>query len=381
MQDPLTPWEHEKVYSDGDQFFSDLSHAMVHARQSIDLETYIFLKDPLGLQVLEQLKAATSRGVRVRLLLDGVGCSSWTAQDILDLKKDGIELRYYHPLPWQLTKFSFWKMMKPNRIFLGFSKLNRRNHRKTCIVDHRTAFVGGMNVSAVHRASYSGREAWRDSSIRIEGPSVHHLSQAFELAWNHPMSATLSSRERKLLPVREDLLRLNVTSKQRWLAYRDLVGRVLRAKSRVWITNPYFVPDRTLVRALRLVALSGTDVRILVPHKSDVFAMEWAVKAFYLVLLSSGVRIFEYIPAVLHAKTVIIDDWATIGSSNLNHRSLFHDLEVDVVLTQKRSLAQVEQQFIEDLSKSREIQHHQWKLRPHTQKLLERMALMFRKWL
>lgn len=136
-----------------------------------------------------------------------------------------------------------------------------------------------------------------------------------------------------------------------------------------------------MVRALRFAAWAGRDVRLLIPRRNDVWGLKWAIRAFYFILLSARVRIYEYSPSILHAKTLLIDDWAIVGSSNLNHRSLFYDLEVNVILTRPESLMSLETQFLRDASVSREIDSRAWANRSWTGRFLERLAMTVRHWI
>jgi cardiolipin synthase len=374
-------WTEEAIYHEGDRFFSDLAHALAAARASVDLETYIFDRDELGQQVLHELAAASRRGVRVRLLLDGFGCANWTYQDQEELEHAKIDVKFYHPLPWQNSNYSFWRFLTPRRTMLGLSKLNRRNHRKTCVIDGELAFLGGMNVSARHLTRSAGAQAWRDTSVRVRGEALHQLTRAFDHAWIHARSASLRGVNDPRFLIRSKLLRLNLNRKMRAALYEDLIHHMLHARKRIWITNPYFIPERALIRALRFAGWAGIDVRVLVPKRGDVWGLKWAIKAFYYILLTAKVRIYEYSPSVLHAKVMMIDDWAMVGSSNLNHRSLLHDLEVDVILVRPESLRSLEAQFLRDLSQSVEIDAHSWSQRPWIARALERLALLFRRWL
>ncbi|MCM2323553.1 MAG: phospholipase D-like domain-containing protein [Oligoflexia bacterium] len=146
----------------------------------------------------------------------------------------------------------------------------------------------------------------------------------------------------------------------------------------MWITNAYFAPDILLARALRVAAWGGADVRVLVPKKSDIFFMPWVTEAFYHHLLRAGVRVYEFLPSILHAKTLLIDDWGTIGSSNLNHRSLLHDLEADFVVGHHESIDALATLFEEDLRQSREIFLGEWKGLPLSRRMVAKILLFFR---
>jgi cardiolipin synthase len=154
--------------------------------------------------------------------------------------------------------------------------------------------------------------------------------------------------------------------------------RLVGAQRRIWIETAYFVPDGSLVRALRAAAEGGVDVRIVVPAVSDIFFIPWVTSAFHVGLLRAGVRIFEYTGSMMHAKTMLIDDWGLVGSSNLNHRSLFHDLEADVVLASEEASCSLEQQFERDCSGSREVALDTWHERSWIERALGRLLLWMR---
>lgn len=367
-------WTSETLYSSGDEFFLAVEQAIENAQHSVDFETYIFEQDTLGVKILAQLVRAVARGVRVRLLLDGFGSMAWTPAHVESLRAKGVEVKIYHPLPWQVSGL--------RRVLRSFRKLNRRNHRKTCVVDGRVAFVGGMNVSGLHQASLVGPQAWRDQSARVEGPGVERICAAFSAAWKEKRQRRLRSLRgwRKRARQSPGLVLINHPRRERLRVRREIYRRLSRAQHRVWITNPYFMPRLRLLRALRRAARRGVDVRLLFPRRNDVWVIRVASVALYGALLRAGVRIFEYVPSVLHAKTLLIDEWSTVGSSNLNHRSWIHDLEIDVVLTHPASVQRMEQLFTQDLQVSLEVTHSQWRSRPLWARILEVAFYRFRYW-
>ncbi len=351
-------WEEETLFFDGDAFFAVLIRAISQA-ESVDFETYIYEHDELGRQIARALCDAASRGARVRLMIDGVGSASWTEHYLAPLAQAGVEVRIFHPLPWEVTSLKSWISL--------FRKVNRRNHRKVVIIDGRSAWVGSMNVSAYHVRSLRGPESWRDTGARVTGPPITRLQEGFEQAWRRAWTPGTRRRRRRLHRLRApenvrqgELVRLNYTRDLRRFAHREFLRRIVDAEHRIWITNPYLVPNKLLIQALSYAASKGVDVRLIVPRKPDILFMRWAASAFYNDLLKSGVRIFEYLPRVLHAKTFLIDDWVSVGSNNLNHRSLIHDLEVDVGLTHPESHRALERQFLMDIAESQEVQIGEW---------------------
>ena len=336
-------------------YFDHLIKDIGRAKHTIKMEVYNFSYDTLGKQVAEALSQAAQRGVSVKLLMDGAGTPFWGGTFANSIEKAGVKTRIFHPFPWGFWQWSRSVVRLPfilKTIYLML-KMNSRNHRKVCIIDNEIAYIGSYNVNHRHLKKEHGGEGWRDAAVRLTQLNLHKLSIAFEAAWNH---LPLQERLQRLFQHidRNAVLRLNNTLYRRRLLYKNLLRRIAKAKRRIWITNAYFLPDKFILKKLKDAAETGIDVRILLPSKSDVMIMPLTASTFYYSLLKSGVRIFEYLPSMLHAKTLILDDWFVIGSTNLNSRSLLHDLEVDVNLQHETSKHIIEMQFLEDLNESRE---------------------------
>jgi cardiolipin synthase len=385
-------WSGEKLYFKGDDYFRDLLKSIQRAKKSVDFETYIFEKGWLGDRVVSALAQAARRGVRVRLLVDGVGSPDFASHYGAQLKKQGARFHVYRSWPSLFTSLSLvlW--------FQGFRHLLRnmrriwnwgghRDHRKLCVVDGERVWVGGFNVSDFHLEKRMGLRAWRDSGIGLRGVKSYVFQLAFHLAWEEQALSHLRFSYKKTLihwlshDVLEGPVRLNVTLRLRRLFNHRLSQRILSAEKRIWITTPYFVPTRDLFRALLRAARKGRDIRLVLPGPSDVAMVKWASMAFYSRLLRAGCRIFEYQGRVLHAKTLLIDRRAYVGSSNLNHRSLLHDLEIIVLPQYPRSLRILERQFGKDLLHCREITLTELKQRPIFSRFLSVLFFQFRYWL
>jgi cardiolipin synthase A/B len=373
----------ETIYSDGSQHFNALIHDIIHAKDSVELETFIFSKDALGDRIVTALEATARRGVHIRILVDGAGSPLWTTNYAKRLENAGVKTHVFHPYPWQLWNWSRSVVKLPWLLKFVYLilKSNSRNHRKISIIDEKIAYIGSANISKHHLSRSEGGDAWRDTSARITNTDLTELCKAFNAAWYH---RSIKERVRDLFQhIRQDpTIRLNHTRHRRRILYKHLLRRIGNCKHRVWITNAYFVPDNFLLKKLKESARKGVDVRVLLPKKSDVMMMPWASSTFYFSLLKAGVRIFEYLPSVLHAKSIIIDQWSSLGSSNLNHRSLLHDLEADVNLKNSHSRKRLEALFLNDLQASREVKLDSWfRLRPLRQRLLGRVFLYLKYWI
>ncbi|MEY4066182.1 MAG: hypothetical protein RIR26_2390 [Pseudomonadota bacterium] len=362
---PFGPaWAEERLFIDGDRYFLSLLEAISRARSSIFMETYIFENDILGERVLAALQAAAERGVDVRLLVDGVGSAGWISESFASKGRVGFEVRVYHPLPWQLLSPWGWSQGPAMSLVLKlFSYANSRNHRKTTLIDGTIAFLGSLNVSDVHFEEARGRSRWHDVGVSVAGDGCMSLTDAFLRAWRRGWKVGGKGQLRPALPLtslpEKVLHSLVIRNDGRRLRHKALARRlrqIRQARHRVWIANAYFVPSGPLLRALVAAARRGVDVRLLLPASSDVSFMPWVARAFYSTLLKHGVRLFEYQPRILHAKVTLLDEHATVGSSNLNHRSLLHDLEVDVVLRDEALLQDLQKMFEQDFLQSREIQ-------------------------
>ena len=375
----------QRIFVRGQRYFDDLIRGIARARKSVDFETYIFELDGLGNRILHALMEAASRGVRVRLMVDGFGSFRFGEAQAALLTGAGGECRVFHPAPWQ-----FWLAgMNPRRPFLewvlhSFQGLNRRNHRKTCVVDGREAWIGSQNVTVKHLPARTGGEGWRDTGVRIAGICATEVAELFERGWEE--SAGPGERRRHLLlgrkaPVHHCAIRSNETRKKRMRHLRELVGRIRNAKDRVWLTSPYFFPTVSVVRAISRSARRGVDVRLLLPGPSDVPPVKWASAVYFGILLNSGVRIYEYQPSVLHAKTLIVDDWVTVGSTNLNQRSFRHDLEIDAVIDRPGAVARLLAQFRRDIRRSALITPDAWESGYLLRKFLGRIMLIWKRYL
>lgn len=369
-------WTSERILIDGDAYFDALIESWSKAQETIDLETYIFEIGAVGQRVEAALLEAASRGLHIRLLVDGIGASGWWQTHGVSLQKQArnlsgqLEVRVYHPVflaeMWRRLMIDF-KLISPERQprrSLVLRRLNRRNHRKVSIVDGTTVLLGSVNISNAHSAKAIGSKAWRDTSAVLTGPGVLDLRYAFDHAWlrSHFVTADSNTPRRKLrflFPGRSKIktspVGLNFTRTLRREHRFQFARNLDRARSRIWIENAYLAPPSNVVRRLVIAARRGVDVRIIVPSRSDVWFMPLIARAYYRNLIRGGVRVFEYQPRFLHSKSLIVDDTVILGTSNLNRRSFLHDLEVDVTLSDPRSLEVMISQFERDQEASIEM--------------------------
>ncbi len=356
-------WDRILLFHSGDEFFTELISNIRRAQKSITLEYYIFEINQVTEILFSELQLAVLRGCKVQLLVDGVGSFFWLDSISKRCQYEGIHFRVYHPLPGFLQ----WFMLLPKAIFSKtpkiFRRANRRNHRKTVVIDEQIAFLGSFNMSKVHYSNLVGaNNSWRDSGVMVQGEAIESLIAAYDLAWTFARKKALLPAHATYIRIRiqtilkwQSILRLNANDKIRRHLYKDLCRRILYANNHVYIATAYFLPKRALAKALAKAAQRGIDVRVIIPGPSDAPFVKWAAYQLPYKLHEKGVKIFEYQPCVFHAKYMIIDDWCSIGSLNLNHRSLLHDLEAEAVLTDAESLDNINKQYQKDLKECRAL--------------------------
>ena len=386
------PWSGEKIYFKGDDYFKDVLKAIDGAKRSVDFEVYIYEKGSLGDRVTAALVQAARRGVKVRLLVDGVGSPDGSAVYGEKLKRGGVRFKVYHRLPSFFTfssRFfgSLFELKLTRHLRNFWSRLNRRDHRKLVMVDGTKVWMGGFNVSDQHLESAAGKKAWRDTGIGLSGVKDKTFGLAFDMTWNEKGHLLPWRIDRRRLidwlsrKSSSQLVQINATRRLRRRFHRELLEHLRSARRRIWVTTPYFVPALPVMRALLHAGLEGRDVRLVLPQESDVPFVRWASMTFFSPLLKASCRIFEYRKSILHAKTLMVDDWALVGSSNFNHRSFLFDLEVDVVVQKPASRRALERQYALDFKESREIFPADLRLRPLWARWLTWLFFRFRHWL
>lgn len=349
-------WESELFLCDSKQFFESLLQDIHHAQHSVALATYIFQNDILGERVIAALIAAKQRNVEVKVLFDGFGSWHDAKAIAVELEQHGIEVKIFHPLPWDLANHhrALRQGTWVGNLIFYLLKVNQRHHAKICLVDDRILWCGSLNITADHLTIGDGGRGFHDYGTRTSGVAVEGVAEAFAGFW-------VQKRPR----LGRGLFKYywtNVSALARRKKNKMIIEKLKQAQDRIWIINPYFSPPHSIIRALRRSADRGADVRIIVPKKSDVGFFPVLTSTYYHELLKHGIRVYEYLPNILHAKLLIADDFFLLGSTNFNHRSMLHDLEFDIVLSAADSTQNAVDQFREDLTQSQEITVNDLKL-------------------
>lgn len=348
-------------FTEGDTLYAAMLADIESASVSVRMESYIYASDEIGLAFASALIARARAGCEVRLRVDALG-SFDTLDDSLAraLVEGGVKLEWCHR----------WNWRRPLTI-------HRRNHRKLLIVDGRCAYLGGFNIHREASLRAFGDERWRDTHVRLTGTLVPLAIEAFD---EYPRA--LRRRPWRRLHEAQGYLVPNLGLKRRFLLHRWLKRRFGRARQRLWLTTPYFVPPASIQRALVHAARRGVDVRVLVPRRSDVPLAQWASRAAYSALLAGGVRIFEYLPRMLHAKTIVIDHaWSMVGTANLDYRSLFINDELVLWSDLPALIDGLTADFEADAALAEEITAQRWSRRFGLNWIAELIGWMARRWL
>lgn len=375
-------WDSEEIFLDGDQYFDRLLGDIDRAKELITVEIYIFNDDSLGNKLAMQLIKAHQRGVEIQIVVDGVGSYGFFDRLYGIFIKAGIHVKMFHPLPLYHPLYGKLSLKKKfNAFFTRLWRMNQRNHRKIITIDSQIMFAGSYNFSVEHIEEYKEKK-WKDMGVRVEGQNVKMAVLHFKKIWKIRDYFRYRKSIKHLLVtnLKYSPLRLNHSLFMKQFYYRDLLQKINHAHERIWLMTPYFIPKRNLILMLSKAAQRGVDVRILISSKTDVKLFQSLQFFYYPYLATKGVKIFQYVETVLHAKTFIIDDWMTIGTSNLNHRSILHDLEVDLSIQDEKNKTKIVNDFIQSTPPQHEITNENLKLRTVFDKFLARLFFIFKYW-
>jgi cardiolipin synthase len=355
------------LLEDGPATYRAMLSAIAAARHHIHMETYIFDNDDTGKQFAAALIARRKAGVQVRLIYDSLGSSSTPKEFFQELEAGGVEVVAFNPL------------------ITGVTDINHRDHRKLTIVDGAMAFLGGINISGVYSqgSSAAARDApfekrpWRDTQVRVEGPVVADLQRAFLEQWESQKKD--KPGDKAFFPALQakgkQIVRVIATKPSKEglnAAYVTLISAIQSAEKEVSITNAYFVPHPQLRASLIDAGRRGVNVRLILPSRSDHWLVFNAGRAYYEELLEAGVKIYERNNRMLHSKSASVDGvWSTVGSTNLDWRSLVYNDELNAVVLSPEFAGQVNALFEKDLALSEEITAEAWRHRSWADRLRE----------
>ena len=364
----MIPGNRIDVLRNGVQIFPSMLAAVRAARKTIDLEFYIYWDGEIGRTFAQTLAERARAGVEVKVILDAIGSAKMSGDLIEFMRRNGIDIEWYHPVRWYTL-----------------SRANHRTHRKLLIVDGEVGFTGGVGIADEWLGDADGPNHWRETQVRVEGPAVTQMQFAFMDNWVKSRGEILTGLNYfpQLEPRGEHLAQVIKSSPAEGSSTVKLlyIISIVSAVRSIYINNAYFIPDSDTIRAREGAVRRGVDVQVIVPGEfTDVPIVRQASRWHYEMLLRKGIRMHEYEKTMMHAKTMVVDGiWSTIGSSNFDDRSFRLNDEVNVNIYDEGIAATMEAMFEDDLAHSREISLGRWYKRPALSRLKENFADLFKR--
>ena len=361
----LTQDNEISLFTHGEDKFQALLEDMDAAQDHIHIQYYIFKKDQLGKRILEKLTEKARQGVKVRVLYDEMGSRRTRRRFFKDLLSAGGEVEVFFP-----SKIPFINL-----------RLNYRNHRKLVILDGKVGYVGGFNVGDEYLGLNPKFGYWRDTHLRIEGSSALAMQTRFILDWNQASRSKKIAYDLRYFPLSSFTGEAGVqivTSgpDSEWEQIKNgYIKMISSAKKSILIQTPYFIPDVSLLDSLRIAALTGVDVRIMIPNKPDHLFVYWATYSYIGELLKAGVKIYIYDNGFIHAKTLVVDEAiSSVGTANIDVRSFRLNFEVNAFLYDQALSEDLSSVFMDDIEKSRELTLEDYHQRPLMIKVKESIS-------
>lgn len=363
---PFTVNNRVKVFSNGNDKFNALLEDMKNAKEHIHLEYYIIRDDGIGNMIKDILVEKAKEGVEVRLIYDSVGSWKLSKKYREELTNAGADIYPFYPVLFPVLS----------------RQLNYRNHRKIIIIDGKIGYLGGINVGDEYLGKDSTLGYWRDTHIKIEGESVYNLQHIFLKDWYFVSKEVINNEiyYPRLEYYGERLVQITSSGPDSdWEAiHQAYFTMISTAETRIWIQTPYLVPDDSIRMALKVAALSGIDVRIMIPSKADHLIVYWASHGNIEDLIRAGVKVYTYDKGFIHSKMLLVDSIsASIGTANLDIRSFKINFEVNAFIYDDTILKELEEYYLDDISESTLIKIENYIKRGNMQKLKEATGRLF----
>lgn len=353
------------ILSDGKTTFDAMFNAIQNAKSHIHIEFFIFGNDKISNQLRELLIEKASSGVRVRMIYDYWGSFFLSRWYLQTLREAGVYLRPFLPL----------------RLRFGRSKINYRNHRKILIVDGEVGFTGGLNVADRYIFG-NALGMWRDTFVRFEGSVVHGLQQLFLMDWYFVERKLITDPKYYPIPKKFDsnLAQIVISGPDtQWESImQGIASAIMSATRYVYIHTPYFIPNDVIENCIQMSAMSGVDVRIMIPARSDSRLSDACTFSYMGRLLEAGVKVYQYTKGFLHSKAIVIDNFISIvGSANLDERSFNQNFEANAFIYEEKTANRLKELFFRDMQNCEELTIEAWTNRKRRQKLKESFARLF----
>lgn len=348
------------ILRNGADTFAAILDELKKAKTFIHIEYYIFCNDTIGKQITEILMSKARQGVEVRMIVDDVG--SWHLRNSFfeELQRSGVEIHKFLSVryPW----FT--------------SKINYRNHRKIIVIDGLVGFTGGVNISDKYQYGTKKLGAWHDIHMMVKGTAVNGLQSVFVQDWYFVSRQHIKSRAYFPSGHGTGDVQMQVIScgpDSYWRSVEQAFFQAINtAEDYIYLQTPYFMPTESVMMALKTAALSGTDVRLIIPRKADSRTTQMSAHSFVKELLEAGVRVFLFQDGFIHSKMIVSDDiFSILGSANIDFRSFEHNFEVCALLYNSDVALQLKKIFFDDEKLSKEVKLKEWRKRPFNRKLSE----------
>ncbi len=362
----LTRKNKATILNNGKQIFRSITSALNQAKDHIHIEFYIIEDDRIGNEIKDILIKKALEGVKVRLIYDDVGSWRLSARFIDSLRRAGVEV-----YPFMPVKFPFLA-----------NRLNYRSHRKIIIIDGKTGYVGGVNIADRYAYGDSKVKFWRDTHLRIEGEAVSTLQAVFLIDWHFVCGKLLD--ENRYFP-KTDVRKTNLVQiissgpDSDWASIMQaFFSAISTARNYIYITVPYFIPNESILTALKTVSLSGIDVRMILPAKSDSKLAYYGTMSYVEELLEAGINVYLYKKGFVHSKLVMVDDiFSSVGTANMDIRSFDDNFEVNALIYDQNTTSELKDCFFDDLAECEKLTLEDYKRRPLSRKFLESVARLF----
>ncbi|MCY7291495.1 MAG: cardiolipin synthase [Ferruginibacter sp.] len=362
---PLTANNKVKLLINGEEKFPEMLRAIKEAKHHIHVEYYIYEYDKIGSELIELLIQKASEGVKVKMIYDDFGSPSIKRKTEKRMQAAGVEIFPFHKI----------------HFYFVANRINYRNHRKIVIIDGCTGFTGGINVSDKYVNDNTKKLFWRDTHVRIDGPAVYYLQYLFFADWHFCCEEDFNPAT-EYFPIikpsqNESHVQISASgpnSIQPSVLF-TLLQAIYLAKEELLITTPYFIPGDSIIDALRIAALSGLKVKLLVPGICDSKIVNAASKSNYKSLLEAGVEIYLYQKGFVHAKTLIADGkLIVVGTANMDYRSFELNFEVNAIVYDDEVANELRKVFFNDLAEAEKIDKEKWLQRKWYTQFPERIA-------
>lgn len=362
---PLYEGNRISCFTNGEHKMTELIADIRKAQSYIHIEYYIIEEDETGNRFADELISKATQGVKISFIYDDVGCWRVPKRFFKRMKEAGIELIPFLPVKFQLLT----------------SKVNYRNHRKMVIIDGDIAYLGGMNI-ANRYVSGTQNGIWRDTHIRLEGPAILGIQKQFLIDRYFAIKETPSEPFAYKIPQQQGNTRIQIVGDGPFGLFHPIhkgyIKAISAARNYIYIQTPYFLPTESLLIALQTAALSGVDVRIMLPRKSDVILAHHASRSYIREILQAGIKVYFYNPGFLHAKTMIIDDYLTVvGSANIDFRSFEHNFELAAFIYDTVETKKFKTIYLNDQKECKKITLNLWKKYPLKKRFINSLLRLF----